>query len=79
MLTRSMINDSVNDTIDTNKKSKARSLYFNVWKGNYPKNIKDGFSDRSGWSSVSKKEWFDKANFIWKPTNFRMQVGKLIL
>jgi len=34
---------------------------------------------RGGWREIPKEEAFEKANFIWKPTNFNYRVSLIIL
>lgn len=49
-------------------------LLYSIFPGNGPQVIRDAMNKRSGWKEIPKEQAFEKANFIWKPTNFNYKV-----
>ncbi len=57
--------------VKTESKQPGSINNFAVFPGNYPQVVRDAFSRRKEkWREVPKDESLQKANFIWKPTNF---------
>ncbi len=53
----------------------TEAFTFAVFPGNGPQVIRDALAKRGCWKEISKDDAFDKANFIWKPTNFNFKVS----